>query len=165
MSSTKKRARSPEVGGLLPTHQRTSVQARRNAPPKICCRGPRDDRLKALLKLDNKRKRLNDPSDTPYRPNIASSPQLNTRVRRTAPVPVKSSPLRRNSPGLTVPHSPPSLPAEYDEGGPEIFNGSPGGPHVSPASGLHTAFSVRDDRALFHRTRHLDNHTSAWNQR
>jgi len=32
----------------------------------------------------------------------------------------------------------------------QIFNGSPGGPHVSPASGLHTAFSVQDDRALFH---------------
>jgi hypothetical protein len=79
-----------------------------------------------------------------------------------APAPVKS-PLQ-GSPGLAVPHSPPLPPAEGDEGGLENFNGSPVVPHVPLSSGLHTASSVQDNRALFHRTHHLDDHTSAWNQ-
>jgi hypothetical protein len=88
---------------------------------------------------------------------------LNTRVRHTAPAPVES-PLQ-SSPGLAVPHSPPSLPVGGDEGGLESFNDSPVSPHVPLGSGLRTASSVRDNRALFRQTRHLDDHTSAWNRR
>ena len=162
MSSTKKRARSPEVSGLSSTRQSTSVQIHQNIPSKRRCRGPKDARIKALQKLERKR-RSEVFQDTAYQPITARAPQLNTRVRRTAPTPVKS-PLQR-SPGLAVPHSPPSLPAESDEGGSETFNGSPVSPRVSPAPGLRTPSSVRDNRALFRQTHHLDDHTSAWNQR
>jgi hypothetical protein len=64
-----------------------------------------------------------------------------------------------------VPHSPPSLPAEGDKVGPKSFNGLSSIPHVPLGSGLRTASGVRDNRALFRQTRHLDDHTSAWNQR
>ena len=161
MSSTKKRARSPEVDGMLSAYQSTSVQTHRNAPSKRRCRGPKDARIKALRKLERKR-RSEVFQDTAYQPIIARDPQLNTRVRRTAPTPVKS-PLQR-SPGLAAPHSPPLLPAAGDKGGPETFNGSPVGLHVLSEPGLCTASSVRDNRALLRQTHHLDDNTSAWNQ-
>jgi hypothetical protein len=159
MSSTKKRACSPEVDGLLSTGQDTYVQIHQNAPPKRRWRGPKDDRIKALRKLERKRRSAVF-RDTDYQPIITPALQLNARVRRTAPAPVKS-PLQRSP----EPHSPPSPLAEGDEGGLENFNDSPLVPHVPLSSGLRTASSVRDNRALFHQTYHLDNHTSAWNQR
>ena len=166
MSSTKKRARSPEVDGLLSTSQSTSVQFHQNAPPKRRCRGPKDDRIKALRKLERKRRSAVF-QDTAFQSVIACAPHTNARVRHTAPAPVKS-PLQC-SPGLAVPHSPPSLPAEGDEGGLENFNDSPVFPHVPLGSSLRTASGFRDNRALLRQTRHLDDHfddhSSAWNQR
>jgi hypothetical protein len=161
MSSTKKRARSPEIDGLSSMCQGMAVQIRQNTLPKRRWRGPKDDCLKALRKLERKR-RSTVFRDTDYQPIITGAPQLNTRVRRTAPAPAKS-PLQR-SPGLAAPHSPPSPPAQGEEGGLESFNDSPVVPHVPLSSGLRTASSVRDNRALFHQTYHLDDHTSAWNQ-
>jgi len=70
-----------------------------------------------------------------------------TRVRRTAPSPVES-PLQ-SGPGLAVPHSPPLLPAEGDEGAPESLNDTPASSHVLLGSGLRTASSVRDNHASF----------------
>jgi hypothetical protein len=159
MSSTKKCTRSPEVDGLLSTGQDTYVQIHQNAPPKRRWRGPKDNRIKALRKLECKRRSAVF-RDTDYQPIITPALQLNACVRRTAPAPVKS-PLQRSP----EPHSPPSPLAEGDEGGLENFNDSPLVPHVPLSSGLRTASSVRDNRALFHQTYHLDNHTSAWNQR
>ena len=136
--------------------QSTPVQIYQNTPPKKRrCRGPKDDGIKALLKLERKR-RSEVFHDTAYKPIIAHAHHLNTRVRQTAPAPVEI-PLH-SSPGLAAPYSPPSLHAEGNEGGPESFNDP-------PASPLHTASSVRDNHALFRQTRHLDNHTSAWNRR
>ena len=162
MSSTKKRARSPEVDELLSTRQSTPVQTYQNAPLKRRCRGPKDDRLKALRKLEYKRnRRTNSSQGTAYQLPLARAPQLDTRVRRTAPAPVKSL----HTPKPTVLHIPPAVPAECDEGGLEIFNASPVRPHVLLVPGLHTPSSVRDNCALFRQTRHLDGHTTAWNQR
>jgi hypothetical protein len=162
MSSTKKCVRSPEVSGPLSTGQDASVQIHQNTLPKRRWQGPKDDRLKALRKLERKR-RSTVFRDTDYQLIITGAPQLNARVRHTAPAPAES-PLQR-SPGLAAPHSPPSLPAEGEEGGLESFNDSPVVPHLPLSPGLHTTSSVQDNRALFHQTYHLNNHTSAWNQR
>ena len=79
MSSTKN---SPEVGEPLSTRQSqsTSVQTHQNAPKKRRLRGPKDDRIKALRKLERKRNRR------------CNSSESNTRVpvRRPAPAPVKT---------------------------------------------------------------------------
>ena len=134
----------------------TSFQIHQNAPSKKRrCQGPKDNRIKALRKLERKR-RSEVFHDIAYTPIITHAHQLNTRVRQMAPAPVES-PLQ-SSPGLAVPCSPPLLPVEGDEGGLDGFNGSP----VSP---LRTASSVRDNRALLRQTRHLDDPTSAWSRR
>jgi hypothetical protein len=146
---------------VLNMHQGTSVQIHQNPPPKRCCRGLKDDHIKALRKIEHKCCSAVF-YNTDYDPIITHAPQLNTCACCTAPAPVKS-PLQ-GSPGLAVPHSPPLLPAEGDEGGLENFNGSPVVPHVLLSSGLHTVSSVQDNCALFHSTHHLDDHTSAWNQ-
>jgi len=162
MPSTKKRARSPEIHGPLSTRQSTSVQIHRKAPSERRFRGPKYARIKALRELASKR-RAEIFQDTPYNPIIARVHQLNTSVCHTAPAPVES-PLQ-STPGLAVPHSPPSLPAEGDEGGLEGFNDSPMSSHIPLGPDLRTASSIRDNRALFHQTHHLDDHTPAWNQR
>jgi len=133
MPSTKKRARSPEIDGPLSTRQSTSVQIHQNAPSKRRYRGPKYDRIKALQKLERKRRAVTF-QDTSYNPVIARAHPLNTSVCHTAPAPVES-PLQ-SSPG---PDSPPSLPAEGDEGGPEGFNDSPVSHHVPLGPGLRTA--------------------------
>ena len=161
MPSTKKRARSPEVDRLASTRQSMPVQFHQNAPPKRRCRGPKDDRIKALRKLERKR-RSEVFQDTAFQSIIACAPHLNARVRHTAPAPVKS-PLQR-SPGLAVPHSPSSLPVEGDEGGLKS-HGSPVLPHVPLGSSLRTPSSVRDNRAHSRQTHRLDDHTPAWNRR
>jgi hypothetical protein len=161
MSSTKKRVCSPEINGLSSMCQGTAVQICQNAPPKRPWQGPKDDRLKALQKLERKHCSTVF-RDTNYQPIITGAPQLNTHVHRTAPAPAKS-PLQR-SPGLAVLHSPPLLPAQGEEGRLESFNDSPVVPHVPLSSGLHTVSSVQDNHALFHQTYHLNDHTSTWNQ-
>jgi hypothetical protein len=161
MSSTKKHTHSPEVSGPLSTGQDASVQIHQNAPPKRRWQGPKDDHLKALRKLEHKGHSTVF-RDTNYQLIITGAPQLNARVHCMAPAPAKS-PLQR-SPGLTVPHSPPSPPAEGEEGGLENFNDSPVVPHLPLSPGLHTVSSVQDNCTLFHQTYHLDNHPSAWNQ-
>jgi hypothetical protein len=75
MSSTKKRARSPEIGELLSTRRGTLVQTYQSAPRKTRWRGPKDDRIKALQKLERKRRSAVF-SDTAYRPIITRDPQL-----------------------------------------------------------------------------------------
>ena len=135
MPSTKKRARSPEVDGPLSTCQSTSVRIYQHvAPKKRYCRGPKDDCIKALRKLERKH-RCEVFHDYAYKPIIARAHQLNTRVRHTAPGPLESPP--QSSPGLVVPHSLPSLLVEDYDGGPESFNISPISPHVPSGSGLH----------------------------
>jgi hypothetical protein len=161
MYSTKKQVCSPEVGALFSMRQGTSVQIHQSPPLKRCCQGPKDDCIKALRKIEHKCHSAVF-YNTDYDLIITCAPQLNTRACRTAPVPVKSP--HQGSPGLAVLHSPPSLPAEGDEGGLENFNDSPEVPHVPLSSGLCTASSVQDNHALFHQTYHLDDHTSAWNQ-
>ena len=163
MPPTKKRARSPEVDGLSSTRQRTSFQNYQNPLfKKRRWRGPKDDPIRALQKIERKR-RAPIFWDTGYRPNTAGVPQIDTHVHRTIPAPVKSS-LQR-SPGPAVQHSPPSLPTGGDEGEPESFKDSPVSSHAPLGSGLRTASNVRDNRALLRQTRHLDNHTSARNER
>jgi len=61
-------------------------------------------------------------------------------------------------------HSPPLLPAEGDKGGLEGFNDSPMSSHILLGPDLSTASSIQDNRALFHQTHHLNDHTPAWNQ-
>ena len=163
-ATTKKRARSPEVDGLTSTRQSTSIRIHQNTPLKRRCRGPKDDRIKALQKL---RRRIHF-RDTAYEPITSRTPQLTTRVHRTAPDPV-SSPLQL-SPEPAALHSPPALLVGGDGDGPESFNDTPESfsdtpesSHVPLGSGLRTASSKRDNRALFRQTRHLDDHTSAWN--
>jgi len=162
MSSTKKRARSPEVDELLSTPQNTLVRTHQDVPLKRRYRGPKDDRIKAIRKLErNRNRRINSSQGTAYQTTLARTPQLNTRVRRTAPAPV----ISLHTPKPTVLHIPPSVPAECDEGGPDIFNASPVRPHVSLVPGLHMPSRVRDNRALLRQTRHLDSNTTPWNQR
>ena len=157
MPSTKKRARSPEADVRPSTGQSTSVQIYQSVPPKKTrWRGPKDDRLKALDKLYRKRRYATSPCAG--KPVTARARQLDTPVRRTAP----AFPLQ--SPALAVPHSPPSLPAAGDEGGPKSSNGPPVSPRVLLPSGLGTAPRVQDN-TLFRRTHHLDNYTPAQNQR
>ena len=162
MPPTKKRPHSPDVDGLSSKHQSVSIRIHQNPPSQRPCRRPRDDRIKALQKLERRRRSVVF-QDTAYNPKTARAPQLNTRVHCTGPGPVKS-PLQR-SPPLAVPHSPPSLPSGGDEDGPERFSESPVSSHIPLGSGLRMASSVRDNRALFRQTRHLDNHTSTWNER
>jgi hypothetical protein len=162
MASTKKRARSPEVDELSSTRQGSSNRVHQSATIKRRWRGPKDDRLKALQKLEHRRRsRLF--CDGGNKSNNACAPQFNARAYRTAPAPI-TSPLQRGS-GPTVPHSPPSLPTGGDEDGPNHFNYSPPSSHVPLGSGLPTPSRVRDNRALLRQTRHLDHHTSAWNER
>ena len=163
MPSTKKRPRSPEVGGSSSTRESTSIPTHQNGPlKKRRWRGPKDNPIKALQKLERKR-RCEVFWDTGYEPITAHAPQLNSRVHRMAPAPVKS-PLQR-SPGLAVPHSPPSLPEGGDEGEPENFNDSPVSSHIPLGCGLPPASGVRDNHAFFRQTWHLDDHTSTWNGR
>jgi hypothetical protein len=169
MSSTKKRARSPEAGGPSSTRQNqsqsTSVQTHENQnprpPKKRRWRGPKDG-LKALLKLERERdRRLNVFRDTASQILIARAPQL-----APPPPPVKF-PLLQPSPGPAVQHSPPSLPAEGDKGEPESFNGPPVRPRVSSAPDSRKASGIRDTRALLRQVRHLDDDQpdmSAWNR-
>ena len=98
-----------------------------------------------------------------YQPITASAPQLNTCVHRTAPASV-NSPLQ-HSPGPTVLHSPPSLPVGGDKDGSESFNDSLVSSHIPLGSGLCTMSSVRDNRAFFRQTWHLNDHNSAWHRR
>jgi hypothetical protein len=162
MFPTKKRARSPEVDGPLSTRQSTSVRIHQNAPLKRSrCRGPKDDRIKALQKLE-RRRRSEVFYDTAYKLIVTRAHQINTHVRPTAPA-TAESPVQSSSGHAG--HIPPPLPAEGDEGGLEGFNGSPVSPHVPLGSGLRTASSIRDNQALFRQTHHLDDHTPVWNRR
>jgi hypothetical protein len=163
MPPTKKRARSPEVDLLSSTSQSTSILTYQNRLVKSRCRGPFDDRLKAVRKLERSRRCEVAFQNTAYKTNTPHAPQINTRMHHTVPAPV-TSPLQR-SPGLAVSHSPPSLPAGGEEYGPECFNGSPVSSHVPLGSGLLTASSGRDNRALFRQTQHPDDHKSAWTKR
>jgi hypothetical protein len=158
MFPTKKRVRSPEVDGPLSTHQSTSIRIHQNAPLKrSCCRGPKDDRIKALQKLEC-RHRSKVFYHTSNNPIVAHAHQISTCVRPTAPAIVQSSS------GHPVPHPPPPLPEEGDEGGLEVSNGSPVSPHVPLGSSLGTASSIRENWALFRQIHHLDDHTPVWNQ-
>ena len=159
MPPTKKRAHSPEVDGLLSTRQNRLIRV---APVKRRWRTSKDNRIKALHKLESSR-RCEVFQYTAYQPNTTCPPQVDTRVHSTASAP-SPSPLQ-HSPGPAEPQSPPSLPTEggdYDTGS---FHGSPLSPHVPLGSGLRGAASIRDNRALFRQTQHLDDHTSAWNKR
>ena len=159
MSSTKKRGHSPEVGRPFSSHHRTSFHIQQHAPPKKRrCRGLKDDRLKAIRNLECRhRAQVFEDIDCTI---IAHS----THHVATAPF---ESPLQ--SPGRAVPppvpHSPPSVPAEDEDGGLEIFNDPPASPHDAPASGLYTASGIQDNQAFFWQTRHLDDHIPVWNQR
>ena len=162
MPPTKKRARSPEVDAPSSKRQSWSNRIYQNAPVKRRWRGPKDDPIKALQKLE-RRRCWDSFQDTVYQPNTTRPPQLNTHAHFTGPAAVKS-PLQR-SPGPAVWHSPPSLPAGGNEDGPESSNNYPVSSHVPLRSGLRTASSVRDDRALSRQTQHLNGHTPAWNER
>ncbi len=140
----------------------TSSQTYQDAPLKKRWRGSKYDRLKALEKIERKR-RSKVFRYTPYIPNTIHVPQLSTHAHRTGPSPVKTR-LQRG-PGPAVPHEPPSLPAGSIQDGPKSTNDSPVSSHVPLASGSRTASSMRDNRALLRRTQHLDDHTSAWNRR
>ena len=160
MPSTKKRARSPEVDGLPSKRQSWSNRIYQNPPLKKRWRGPKYDRLKALEKIERKR-RCPVFQAPAYIPNTTRAPQPST-----GPAPVKS-PLQR-CPKPAVPSSPPSLPAGGDEDGSEGFSDSPVSSHVPLGSNLRTASGYRDNRALLRQLRHLDDHTdhtSAWNKR
>ena len=74
------------------------------------------------------------------------------------------APLQR-SPGPTAPDSAPSLPAGGYEDEQVGFNDSPVLSDVPMGSGLRGESCVRDNRALLRQTKHLDEHTSAWNER
>src|SRR5258706_334776 len=162
MPSTKKRLRSPDVDGLSSMRQSVSIRTHQSAPAKRRSRGPKDNRIKALEKL-KRRHRYQVFQGTADNPNTACDSQLNTRVHRMAPASV-DSPLQR-SPGPAVPYSPPSLPEGGYEDEPWSFNDSPVSSHVILGSDLRAASGVRDNRALFHQTKHLDDHTSAWTGR
>ena len=163
MPPTKKRARSPEVALLSSTSQSTSISTRKNRLVRSRWRGPDDDRIKALKKVERSRRCEVAFQNMDYEPNTAHAPQINTRTHRTVPAPI-TSPLQR-SPGPVVPHSPPSLPAGGDEYGLEGFNGSPVSSPVPLGSGLLTASSGRDNHALFRQNQHPDDHKSAWTKR
>src|SRR5258706_7709751 len=114
MPPTKKRARSPEADELSSARQSPSIQIHQNRLVKRRWRGPPDNRIKALEKLERGRRCEVVYQNPTHKPNPPHAPQIN------APPPV-TSPLRC-SPGPTVPHSPPLQPeggAEYD---PEGFN-------------------------------------------
>ena len=162
MPSTKKRTHSPDVDGLLSKRQSWSNQIYQNVLVKRHWSGPKDDRIKALQKLECRRC-WEVFQDTGYKPNTARPPQFNTHVHCTSPAPVKS-PLQP-SPGPAVWHSPPSLPIGGDEDGPESFNDYPVSPHAPLGSGLRTVSSGQDNRALSHQTQNHSDHTSAWNGR
>jgi hypothetical protein len=163
MPPTKKRARSPEVDHPSSASQSTSLPTHQNRLVKRRWRGPDDDRIKALQKLERRRRCKVAFQNTTYEPNTAHAPQINTRIHHTAATPV-TSPLQR-SPGPAVPHSPLSLPTGGDEYDPESFNGSPVFSHVPLGSGLRTASSGRDNRARFRQTKPPDDHKSAWTKR
>lgn len=158
MPPTKKRAHSPDVDGSSSTRQSKLIRV---APVKRRCRGPKEDRIKSLRKLESSR-RCEVFRYTACQPNTARAPQVDTRVHSAAPAPAPS-PLQ-HSPGPAVPQSQPSPPTggEYDPGS---FHGSPVSPHVPLGSGLREASSIRDNRALFRQTQQLDDRTSAWNKR
>lgn len=163
MPPTRKRQRSPEVDESLSASQSTSVQIHQDAPPKKRrWRGLKDHRYKSLRKLESKRS-SQVLLDTSSKPITTPGHQIDTHVRHAAPASVEY-PLQHNA-RLSAPHSPCSLPEEGDNGGLEIFNGSPVSPHVPFGSDLCAAPIARDNRALFRQTRHLDDHTPAWNQR
>ena len=163
MSSTKKRARSPEVDGPSSTRQIASIQNYQNPYfKKRRWQGPKDDPIKALDKSERRRHHAVF-WDTSHTQLTASDCQLNTCAHRTAPVPVES-PLQ-HSLEPAVPHSPPSLPAGGDEYGLEISNDSPVPSDIPIGSGLPPTSHLRNNRALFRQTWHLDSHTSAWKGR
>src|SRR5258706_9582036 len=159
MPSTKKHPRSPDVDGLLSTRQSVLIRTHQNAPVKRCSRGPKDNCIKALEKLKC-RHRYQVFQGIANNPNTACDSQLNTRVHHMAPASV-NSPLQR-SPGPAVLYSPPSLPEGGYEDEPGSFNDSPVSSHVIVGSDLHVVSGVQDNHALFHQTKHLDDHTSAW---
>jgi len=163
MPPTKKRARSPDVDRLSSTRQSTSIPIHQNRLVKTRWRGPHDDRIRALKKLERSRRCEVAYQDPAYTSNTAHAPQINAHVHRTAPAHA-TSPLQ-HSPGPAVPHSPPSLPEGGDEYGLESFNDSPVSSHVPLGSGLRMASNVRDNRARFHQTKHPGDHTSAWTKR
>ena len=95
MSSAKKRAHSPEVDGPPSKRQSWSNRIYQKVPLKRRWRGPKDDHIKALEKLERRRNRLCGVfQDTAYIPNTTHAPQLNTHVHRTDPASGKS-PLQR----------------------------------------------------------------------
>ena len=162
MPSTKKRAHSPEDDRHPSKRRCPPVQAHQNPPLKRTrWRGPKDDRIKALRKLERKRhsKICHYTANTPI---IAPAHQPSTLVHHTTPA-TGETPFQ-GSPGLEVPHSPPSLP-EVDYSGLEDLNNSPASPRVPSGSDLCMAPSVRNNSALLRQTKHLDDHTPAWNQR
>src|SRR5258708_36419394 len=125
----KKRAHSPEVDESSSTHQNASVKAQRKAWPKRRLRGPKDERLGSLLKLEKKFRRRFKKfpfQDTDIGSYIPPVPRFNARAGRTAPAPVES-------PSHTLP---PSLPAMDDANGPENNTSTSLPPHIVPVSGL-----------------------------
>ena len=158
MPPTKKRARSPEINLLSSTSQSTSIPVNQNRLVKRRWRGPDDDRIKALQKLERSRRCKVAFQDTSYQL------QIDTRVHNTVPVPLPS-PLQDN-PGPAALHSAPLLPAGGEDNGLEFFNDSPVSSHVPMVgSGLLTASSGKNNRARSRRIQHPEDHTSAWTKR
>jgi len=159
MPSTKKCLHSPDIDGLLSTCQSVLIQTHQSALVKRHSRGPKDNCIKALEKLKCRHcyQVFQGIADNL---NTACDSQLNTHVHCMAPASV-DSPLQ-HSPGPTVLYSPPSLPEGGYKDKPGSFNVSPVSSHVILGSDLCMASSVQDNCALFHQTKHLDDHTSAW---
>src|SRR5882757_1400021 len=159
MLSTKKRPRSPEVDELPTTCQSTSIRTHQSALVRRRWRGPKDDRIKALQKF-KRRHRYEVFRGTAEDPNLARASQPNTRVHYMPPASVDSSVQR--SPSPAVPLSPPAGGYEDEQ---VSFNDSPVFSDVPLASGLRAVSGVQDNHALLHQTKHLDHHTSSWNDR
>ena len=139
-----------------------SIRTYQDAPLDWCWRGPKFDRLKALEKIECKR-RSKVFRDTAYIPNTIHVPQLSTRAHHTGPAPFNAR--LQGGPRPLVPHNPPSIPAGSIQDGPKSSNDSPVSFHVPLGSGLRTASGMWDNHALLRQTQHLDDHTSAWNRR
>ena len=122
-------------------------------------RGPKDDRIKALQTF-KRRHRYEVVQGIAENPNPARVSQPITRGHRMTP-PSVDSPLQC-SPCPTVPRSPPAGDYENEQ---VSFDDSLVSSDVPLESGLQAASGGRNNRALLRQTKHLDDETSAWNER
>lgn len=164
MSLPNKRPHSPEASNSLPQKRtRISARARQGIPPRMRRRGPKDDPIFALKKIE-KRRRYPILSAVPRQQDTLQSIQVSPPPAQyvVPTVNVESQQPHQHILPIAVPNHPLSPPPNDHIGVDKRFKNILVRPDTKAQSGSHTAASVlQNNGTLLHQTSHLDRPSSS----